>query len=160
MRPVLTGWFSEFAARDRTAAGQAVLYGDGPARFAGATYDPTSHYRAASVLAFHQRVGLNPTLLREVNQHQVDLLCDAVKALDAPSDLAEVVAVPRERRGGFLAIRSPQAAELCAALRDRGVATDSRGTVLRVGPAPYLSDDQLRDAVGRFGEVIGVFLGR
>ena len=45
MRPVITGWFSEFdALTDKT---NRLSYGIGAARFAGATYDPTSHYRAA-----------------------------------------------------------------------------------------------------------------
>ena len=48
MRPVLTGWFAEFASRGDRSAG-AVYYGCGADAFAGATYDPTSHYRAAAV---------------------------------------------------------------------------------------------------------------
>jgi kynureninase len=32
--------------------------------------------------------------------------------------------------------------------------TDARGEVLRLGPAPYLSDQQLRDAVALLGEVV------
>jgi kynureninase len=35
------------------------------------------------------------------------------------------------------------------------VASDSRGRYLRLGPAPYLSDDQLREAVARLGSVAG-----
>jgi kynureninase len=31
--------------------------------------------------------------------------------------------------------------------------TDARGEVLRLGPAPYLSDGQLRDAIALVGEV-------
>src|SRR5436190_657555 len=57
LRPVLTGWFSEFAGRDRSRARGDVEYGDGAARWAGATYDPVSHYRAASVFAFHVEHG-------------------------------------------------------------------------------------------------------
>ena len=34
-----------------------------------------------------------------------------------------------------------------------GVATDSRGTSLRFGPAPYLEDRQLDDAMAALGEV-------
>ena len=58
-----------------------------------------------------------------------------------------------DRRAGFLALRSPRAGELSAALRGRGVLTDFRGDVLRLGPAPYLSDDQLREAVKAFQSV-------
>ena len=48
LRPVVTGWFSEFTDLSRSPAGGRVAYGPGPARFAGATYDFTSHYRASS----------------------------------------------------------------------------------------------------------------
>src|SRR5690349_23512144 len=48
LRPVVTGWFSEFS--HISAPVQAsVSYDPGPTRWAGATYDPTSHYRAARV---------------------------------------------------------------------------------------------------------------
>ena len=49
---------------------------------------------------------------------------------------------------GFLALRSPRAGELQRLLRGRGVFTDYRGDVLRLGPAPYLSDAQLEEAMG------------
>ena len=38
----------------------AVGYGVGPARWAGATYDPTSHYRAERVFEFFLEQGLTP----------------------------------------------------------------------------------------------------
>ena len=154
LRPVLTGWFSEFAARDEIDAGQNVAYGSGPARFAGATYDPTSHYRAVAVFDFQQSIGLTPHVLREVSQHQVGVLQSAVEALDAPRELVEIVVPRPEARAGFLAVRSARAADLCAGLRKRGVFADSRGSTLRLGPAPYLTDDQLCDATSRLGEVV------
>jgi hypothetical protein len=43
---------------------------------------------------------------------------------------------------------------LSDALRTRGVQTDSRGDLLRLGPAPYLSDDQLADAMARFRDAV------
>jgi len=44
LRPVITGWFSEFSAlTEKQRAGQ-VPYGEGGDRFAGATYDPASHH--------------------------------------------------------------------------------------------------------------------
>src|SRR6185295_16483886 len=49
LRPVVTGWFAEFDALAGAEHGGRVPYGKGAARFAGATYDPTSHYRAARV---------------------------------------------------------------------------------------------------------------
>ena len=65
-----------------------------------------------------------------------------------------VVPVPEGRRAGFLAIRAKGADSLRAALRLRGVWCDVRGDLLRFGPAPYLRDDQLRDAVAALGEVL------
>jgi kynureninase len=154
LRPVLTGWFSEFGARDQPARHDGVTYGMGPSRFAGATYDPTSHYRAAAVFAFHQRLGLTPELLREVSRHQISVLKETFEGLGIDPAVAHVEPMPAERRAGFLAIRSSGAARLCEGLRERGVFSDSRGNVLRLGPAPYLSDDQLRDAIGRLGALI------
>jgi kynureninase len=40
-------------------------------------------------------------------------------------------------------------------VRDRGVLADARGEVLRLGPAPYLSDRQLLDAIAILGEAVG-----
>ncbi len=155
LRPVVTGWFSEFSllAADRIA-GQ-VAYGTGPDRFAGATYDPTCHYRAAEVFAFFEREGLEPDLLREVSQHQVGRLAAAFDALDLdPTVIRRDRTVPLRSVAGFLALRSPHAGEIRAELHNRGVLTDSRSDVLRLGPAPYLSDGQLDAAIGILGEVV------
>ncbi|MGH7568487.1 MAG: kynureninase [Gemmatimonadales bacterium] len=155
MRPAITGWFSEFAVLGHSGAGAGVSYGEGPARFAGATYDPTSHYRAAEVFDFFRDQGLSPTLLREVSQHQVGLLARLFDELDVdPRVITRDRALPLEAVGGFLALRSPQAERLSRALRARGVATDHRGSLLRLGPAPYLSDGQLRTAVETLGDVV------
>lgn len=146
LRPVITGWFAEFDALAQPGA--AMRYESGATRFAGATYDPTSHYRAAAVFDFFEREALQVELLREVSQHQVELLAQAFDALDA--DPAVITRDPRVRLegvGGFLALSSPRAADLVTALRREGVMADHRADLLRLGPAPYLTDDQLRTAV-------------
>jgi kynureninase len=154
MRPVLTGWFAEFGALQHAGPRRAVEYGDGAAAFAGATYDPTAHYRAAAVFAFHDREGLTASRLRDISRHQVGVLGRTFEALDVDPAVARVEPMLAERRAGFLAIRSPHAPDLSRALRQRGVLTDFRGDVLRLGPAPYLSDRQLADAVGHLREVL------
>jgi kynureninase len=58
-----------------------------------------------------------------------------------------------EARGGFLALEAADAAGLFEGLLARGVRTDYRGPVLRFGPAPYLSDAQLVDAMEALAEV-------
>jgi kynureninase len=153
MRPVLTGWFAEFEAREAAADGH-VTYGDGAAAFAGATYDPTSHYRAAAVFDFHRRHGLTPGALHGINRRQVTRLKAAFERLDRPRTVASVEPMADERRGGFLAIRMPEAPAVARALRSRGVLTDARGDVLRIGPAPYLRDDQLDAAIAALGDVL------
>jgi len=155
LRPVVTGWFSEFTVlADRQSAGR-VAYGQGGDQLAGATYDPTSHYRAAAVFDFFRERGLTPPLLREVSQHQIGLLASTFDGLDLdPAVLSRDRACPLDEVGGFLALRSPVAAALTRSLRAREVWSDARGEVLRLGPAPYLSDGQLRDAMGVLGEVV------
>jgi kynureninase len=155
LRPVVTGWFSEFTVLADQQRAHRVAYGEGGDRFAGATYDPTSHYRAAAVFDFFREHGLTPTLLREVSQHQIGLLASTFDALDLdPAVLTRDRACPLDQVGGFLALRSPVAGALVRRLRARGVWTDARGEVLRLGPAPYLSDRQLQDAVGLLGEAV------
>jgi kynureninase len=153
LRPVLTGWFSEFHSRQRASLSHSVEYGPGAARFAGATYDPTSHYRAAAVFRFHADQGLTPDRLRQISRHQVGLLKESFEALDIAPALARVEPMPDDRRAGFLAIRTGRASDVCQGLRARGVFADVRGDLLRLGPAPYLSDDQLRESIGVLGDV-------
>ena len=152
LRPVVTGWFSEFTELAEAPAGGTVRYGAGPARFAGATYDPTSHYRAAAVFAFFEAQSLTPKRLRELSQHQVGLLAAGFDQLNAdPKVIARDQSVPVSALGGFLALRTSHAARLCAALKAQGVWTDYRGDVLRLGPAPYVSDGQLSQGIDALG---------
>jgi kynureninase len=155
LRPAITGWYAEFGALADEPDPSRVAYGRGAERFAGATYDPTSHYRAARVLAFFAEQGLTPERLRSSYRHQVDLLAAGFDALGL--DDAVVTrdrALDLDRVGGFLALRSPRAGDLQRALAERGVLTDSRGPWLRLGPAPYLSDEQLETAIALLGEVV------
>ncbi len=141
LRPVVTGWFSEFTDLSRSPAGGRVTYGPGPARFAGATYDFTSHYRAAAVFKFFDDQKLTPPKLRELSQHQIEIL-SGVSRNDAI--------------GGFLAIPAPRAAKIQKALRKKNIWTDYRDQTLRLGPAPYINDAQIDIAV----EVSAFLLGK
>jgi kynureninase len=154
LRPVLTGWFAEFGDLEEGPGRGVVPYGQGAARFAGATYDLTAHYRAAAVQAFHSQAGLTPELLREVSRHQVSLLRRLLEDTDSDPAVARIEPMPEERRGGFLAIRAPRALDLVRGLRLRGVYADARGDVLRLGPAPYLSDGQLRAAAAAYADLL------
>lgn len=156
LRPVITGWFSEFETLAEEGSPDLTAYGEGAARFAGATYDPTSHYRAAAVFDFFSARGMTLQALRETSRHQVGVLAKAFDALDTdPAVIDRDRSVRLEDVGGFLALHSTRAGELSAALSERGVMTDYRGETLRLGPAPYLTDAQLQDAVAVLGEVVG-----
>lgn len=157
LRPVITGWFSEFETLAEEGSPDLTAYGEGAARFAGATYDPTSHYRAAAVFDFFSARGMTLQALRETSRHQVGVLAKAFDALDTdPAVVDRDRSVRLEDVGGFLALHSTRAGELSAALSERGVTTDYRGETLRLGPAPYLTDAQLQDAVAVLGEVVDV----
>jgi kynureninase len=154
MRPALTGWFAEFASLEEGAPAGGVAYPKGAEAFLGATYDPTSHYRAAAVFAFHARQGLTAERLHAINRAQVDLLEREFASLDLDPSRAAVVDVPPGRRGGFLAIRMAGATSVVRTLRARDVFVDARGDTLRLGPAPYVTDRQLRDAIAAVGDVL------
>ncbi|WP_194813543.1 kynureninase [Nocardia sp. XZ_19_385] len=154
-RPIITGWFAEFTELAGPGADQQVSYAPGAARFAGATYDPTSHYRASHVFDFFAEQGLTPEFLHRISLHQNELLARLFDDLDAAPDLiTRDRTAARSRFGGFLALRTPRAAELHHGLAERGVATDFRGEYLRFGPAPYLSDRQLESAMAALGTVL------
>lgn len=155
LRPVITGWFSEFTALTSRERDERTVYGTGGDRFAGATYDPASHYRAARVFEFFAERGLDPILLREVSQHQVGVLAASFDALDLdPAVIDRERDTPLTEIAGFLALRAPRAGQLATLLHQRGVLVDARGEVLRFGPAPYLSDQQLQQAVATLGAVV------
>ena len=74
LRPLTTGWYSEFDALSDHKEPGKVVYGNGASRFAGATYDPASNYRAAAVFKYFREKALTPELLREISQHQIGVL--------------------------------------------------------------------------------------
>lgn len=139
LRPAYTGWFAEFASISRPDPTR-VAYGDeGADRFAGATYDPVSHYRARAVARFFDEHALDVAALRARSLAQTRRVIAALDA--AGADLR----TPREddARGGFVSVRFSDAAARCDALRAQGVFVDHRGDLLRIGPAPYTTDDEL-----------------
>jgi kynureninase len=161
VRPAITGWFAEFdhltAHRDDP---HHVAYGSPASRFASGTYDPASTYRGARVFRFFDEQGLTPGLLHETYQHQLGVLAAAFDDLDLPPEIIDRDrSVPISDLGGFLSLVTPNASSVRAELGARGVFTDSRGDRLRVGPAPYLSDDRLEAGMRTIGEVVAAVPG-
>ena len=154
LRPVVTGWYSEFTALAERQRAERVAYGQGGDRFAGATYDPTSHYRAAAGVR----------LLPRARTH-----ARAAAGGEPASDRAARLGVRRARsrpRGlsRDRAVRSTRSADFsrsdrrwrprwrgasCARGLDR---CPRRGPPARSRTLPVRR--QLRDAIGLLGEVV------
>ena len=138
---MITGWFAEFGLLPSAGARGVVAYADGPDRFAGATYDPTSHYRGAAVFDFFAAQGLTPDLLRagQPAPGGPPLPPASTPWPWIPALIRRDRSVPLARPGRLPRPATPRAPRTwCAGLRARGVSADARGAVLRLGPAPYL----------------------
>ena len=147
LRPIVTGWFSDFASLQSKTSGP-LRYGNTQGdRFAGATYDPTSHYRARAVIDEFARLDMSVPRLRATSLRQTGRLLAGLADYDilTPHD--------EERRGGFVTVRVAGAAQVVRALRERGVFVDARGDRLRFGPAPYLRDEDIDAGVAAFREL-------
>jgi kynureninase len=153
LRPAYTGWFADFAnlARPREL-GKPVSYGEGGRRFAGATFDASASYRAKAVMDHWDRLGLTVPALHTMYQAQTRRIIDRLSAR-AP-DLPLVSSTEDQRRGGFVTVRHARASEAVARLRERGVLVDARSDLLRVGPAPYLLDEEIDRGVDIISETI------
>ena len=154
LRPIITGWFSEFATLAAARRPGELRYGEGAARLAGATYDPTSHYRAASVFAFHEQQGLTPERLRSISQRQVRYSPrSSGRSTSIRASRRSSRCLPSVARGSWRSAR-PVRRRWSPRWRARSVFVDARGDVLRLGPAPYVSDEQLaRSLLAQLREV-------
>lgn len=156
LRPIVTGWFAEFPWLNARERPELIPYEQGPSVLSGGTYDPTSNYRASAVVEFFEQQSLTIELLRTVSQHHTSRIRAAIKAFDLPSDTLSFASEGgNEGFGGFVAVRAKRAEALAEALAKRGVHIDRRGEVIRFGPAPYLADRQVDDAMVALREAIG-----
>lgn len=147
LRPVVTGWFSDFGSLAAPRDGRAVGYGPTLAdRFAGSTYDPTSHFRARRVIRFFAEHGLDAASLAAGYALQTARISDAL--VEGGFDVVS----PRDpaRRGGFVAVRVDDPSAVVDGARRAGVFFDARGGVVRLGPAPYLRNDEIDHGIAVF----------
>jgi selenocysteine lyase/cysteine desulfurase len=158
LRPAYTGWFADFAGLADSRDGVSrVRYGAGGARFRGATFDASALYRARAVLRHWQRFGLDVPALRALSLHQTRRIIGRIDGADLAPEL--VSSRDDARRGSFVTLRMARAGEAVSRLRDRGVWVDARGDLLRLGPAPYLSDDEIDRGVDALLEVAAELQG-
>ncbi|MFK7872740.1 MAG: aminotransferase class V-fold PLP-dependent enzyme [Oligoflexales bacterium] len=146
-KPLLTGWFSEISRIGQSRKeGEPVFYPEGASRFDGSTYDVTSHYRAKSVFDFFIEHSLSPALLSQVNMWQKKTMLEEFYTSNFSSKVLSFDE-KLEGVGGFLSFKTPYAKEISSQLKKEYIFTDYRGDYLRLGPAPYLSEQQLRKGV-------------
>lgn len=150
-RPIITGWFAEFAELDQSVTG--VPYGQGHQAFAGSTYDPVSHYRANRVFRFFVQQQLTPQRLRQINRQQLTWLQEGLAAADLPQENLDCRPRDLNQYGGFLSLPCPKAAEMTTRLREKSLFCDARNGFLRLGPAPYVSRQQIMRAIDFIAEV-------
>jgi len=147
LRPVDTGWFADWGGLTADRSHERVAYGThGGERFAGSTFEPTSFYRAAAVADFFDTQGWTVERLQALSREQTARLLDRAEGRFP-------ILTPRENRGGFVALHVPGAASVVKSLRPRGVFADSRGDILRLGPAPYVP---LEDLDAAFDQVLAL----
>lgn len=155
LRPAVTGWFASFSTLDEPREDGPVQYDDGNQRFASGTYDPASQFRAAKVVEFFDEHDLTPKVLSNQYKSQVGLLRNLFQEQHFNSDSIRLRHVqPLEQNGGFLAVQSPKARELRTSLLEKGVFTDARGDILRMGPAPYTTTGQIEEAIEALAESV------
>ncbi len=150
LRPADTGWFADFAHLSAPRDAR-VEYGPGGARFAGSTFDPAPFYRADAALAVQDRHQLDLPRLRAISTRQTRRI---LEALEGEAGLTVASPLADADRGGFVAVRVEGAEGIVAALRARGVFVDSRGDRVRLGPAPYLEDDEIDSGVAALRDVL------
>lgn len=155
LRPAVTGWFASFSSLDEPRTDEVVKYDDGNQRFASGTYEPASQFRAAKVVEFFKEQELTPSILRQQYLNQLTLLKGLFQEHNFDPEIMRLRHNrPLEQNGGFLALQSPFARTIQAQLMDKGVFTDARGDVLRLGPAPYITSSQIKQATEKLAEVV------
>ncbi|MFA5668487.1 MAG: hypothetical protein WC967_04530 [Balneolaceae bacterium] len=148
LRPAITGWFASFSTLENPRTSALTHYDNSDQRFASGTYDPSSQYRAAKVVEFYKQHNLTSEVLRSQYQQKVGLLKEYFLNLDLASERIKLTHNrPLQFNGGFLSLTSPQAQEIRARLLEMDIYTDARGEILRFGPAPYTTTQQIEEVM-------------
>lgn len=155
LRPVITGWFAAFDTLDHPRDDKPVPFDDGDQKFATATYDPISQYRAAAVAEFFQKQGLSSNVLRDQYSTQLSYLRSLFdeKKFDK-SIIKHANTRSLENSGGFLALRSSHARKLRAMLLEQNIFTDARDDVIRFGPAPYTTSQHCEKVISALSDCV------
>ena len=157
LRPAITGWYASFQSleEDTCQMAKPVHYDEKDMRFAGSTYDPTPHFRAARVVDFFCQQSLGAEQLTHQYRTQLRFMIECFEALDcSPHQIRLLDEVPLSERAGFLALYAPCAKLIQQKLKEASVHTDVRGYVIRFGSAPYTQKHQIQEAFRRLKLVL------
>lgn len=152
-KPLLTSWFASFDPIIDDPAALPIAYSDDATRFFGSSRDGLPWFRAMKSFEFFKKHEMDPDWLFDVNHHQLNYLATQFAEQELPESIISMP-VDVEYMGGFLGLTSPYAEEICGHMRDRGVHSDFCRDWLRLGPAPYLSDEHLADGVIALAESV------
>lgn len=64
---------------------------------------------------------------------------------------------PASKTGGFQFLTSPFARKIRTELLKRNVYTDARGSIFRIGPAPYITEQQCIKVISMLFEIVPKF---
>lgn len=130
-RPNITGWYGAFD--DLALAPGEVGYAQDGRRFLGSTFDPSGLYRFNAVQRMLAEEGLTTAV---ISKHVAGLQRKFLET-NPLSQMELINPLGDGSHARFLAFRGKNAAGLHTALNSRGVVTDVRGDVLRIGFAIY-----------------------
>jgi len=154
-RPAITGWFAAFNALEKPRTDSLTEYDDRNQRFATGTYDSSSQFRAAKVVEFFREQDLTPSVLRKQYTAQVQLLKNLFLQKKFDTGVIRLTHTkPINENGGFLSLSSPHARKIREALLTKNIFTDARGEILRFGPAPYITEEQIYRAMDELEQTI------
>lgn len=139
-RPVDTGWYAGFGQLETGVT--SISYGEDGSRFSGATYDISGIYRMNAVLGWLDKAAADPL---SIHSHATDL---QQRFLDSAPELGRLVVDDPNQRGNFLAIETPEAADLYRHLHELAVITDYRGERLRIGFGVYQDEADVDRLLG------------
>ena len=140
-RPEVTGWYAAFD--DLTARQGGVGYAPDGRRFLGSTFDASGLYRFNAVQRMMAAEGLTTAA---VSAH-----CDALKARFRAANPLPQLRIISGEQARFLALQGPSAAQHYDDLAARGVVTDLRADVLRIGFALYHDEADVDALIARIG---------
>ncbi len=126
-RPEVTGWYAAF---DDLAARQGgVGYAPDGRRFLGSTFDPSGIYRFNAVRRM--------LTVENLDTAAISAYCDALKQQFLAADPLPQLSVLSGPSARFVALQGEESPALYETLSARGVVTDLRGNVLRIGFGLY-----------------------